>query len=96
MAFTITRKLKTNKVYPQIPATIEQEEELVPVEYTAEYVEKTWTDPDSGDEKASVRFLIKISGAAYVSRMSFQFSYTESVKILEEAEAALQTALGSQ
>ncbi|HCT7999723.1 hypothetical protein ACTVQ6_15345 [Klebsiella pneumoniae] len=89
MAFTVTRKVKTMTLYPELAIRIPGEEKEIEVTYTPLY-----TSGVNGSI-ATVIFDINTPDAESSSRLDYSFEFTDPSDLVTQAESALKAALSA-
>ena len=89
MAFTVTRKVKTMTLYPELAIRVPGEEKTVEVTYTPLY-----TSGVNGNI-ATVIFDISTSDAESSSRLDYSFAFTDPSDLVTQAEAALKASFSA-
>lgn len=89
MAFTVTRKIQTMTLYPELAIRVPGEEKTVEVTYTPLY-----TSGVNGNI-ATVIFDINTPDAETSSRLDYSFEFTDPSDLLNQAENALKDALSA-
>lgn len=89
MAFTITRKLQTMTLYPDLAIRVPGDERSVDVTYTPLY-----TSGVNGNV-ATVIFDVNTHDAESSSRLDYSFEFTNPADLITQAETALKAALSA-
>ncbi|HCG3094387.1 TPA: hypothetical protein NJT57_002949 [Klebsiella pneumoniae] len=88
MTFTVTRKLQTMTLYPDLAIRVPGAERSVEVTYTPLYTSGV------NDNIATVIFDVNTPDAESSSRLDYSFEFTDPSDLVTQAETALKSAFG--
>ena len=89
MAFTVTRKLQTMTMYPDLAIRVPGAERSVEVTYTPLYTSGV------NDNIATVIFDVNTPDAESSSRLDYSFEFTDPADLITQAETALKASISA-
>ncbi|HCG3094400.1 TPA: hypothetical protein ACG5DL_005250 [Klebsiella pneumoniae] len=89
MAFTVTRKLQTMTLYPELAIRVPGDEKTVEVTYTPLYISGV------NENIATVIFDISTPDAESSSRLDYSIKFADPSDLVTQAENALKASLSA-